>query len=198
MIGMAYGQGSGPIWLENVQCVGNETSIANCTHNGWGVHDCSDSYGVSVWCGASPQYYGNLLLSVPFISCERYADIYDVPVAQHQSSLHALKTTVKLSLLLLVPSLLPKQTNVLDQLELPWGEWGLYPPSFTLLQLYLRFHSRRFHYTRFPSHMGVYAPFPLPAVSLLGRLHAVSITRAYIPLKGFTRRSCSLSDLITK
>ena len=35
----AFGQGTGQIWLDDVQCVGNETLISHCNHLGWGVHD---------------------------------------------------------------------------------------------------------------------------------------------------------------
>ena len=32
-----YGAGSGQIWLDQVQCSGTETNIANCPHNSWAV-----------------------------------------------------------------------------------------------------------------------------------------------------------------
>ena len=56
--GTAYAPGSGPIWLDDVRCVGNEVSIANCRHRGWGTHNCDHIYDVSVSCGSSPGQYG--------------------------------------------------------------------------------------------------------------------------------------------
>ena len=50
VIGNRYGAGSGPIWLDNVQCVGSETNISQCIHNGWGSHNCHHSNDVSVSC----------------------------------------------------------------------------------------------------------------------------------------------------
>ena len=46
----AYGQGTGQIWLDDVKCVGNETSISECSHRGWGIHGCSHGEDASVRC----------------------------------------------------------------------------------------------------------------------------------------------------
>ena len=53
-----YNPKSGPtggrIWLENVQCNGNEQSIFDCTHNGWGnVTDCLHNDDVGITCGST-------------------------------------------------------------------------------------------------------------------------------------------------
>ena len=47
-----FGQGSGKIWLDDVQCQGNETSIVNCRHRPWGVHNCAHSEDASVICSS--------------------------------------------------------------------------------------------------------------------------------------------------
>ena len=48
--GARFGQGSGNIWLNDVQCQGNETSILNCRHPPWTVHNCIHSEDASVIC----------------------------------------------------------------------------------------------------------------------------------------------------
>lgn len=45
-----YGGGSGRIWLDEVDCSGSESSIGECTHSGWGSHDCRHSEDVSINC----------------------------------------------------------------------------------------------------------------------------------------------------
>ena len=45
-----YGQGSGQIWLDNLNCVGTEVTIGSCSHRGWGVEDCDHSKDAGVKC----------------------------------------------------------------------------------------------------------------------------------------------------
>ena len=45
-----FGQGSGNIWLDNLRCSGTEDCLGNCTHNGWGVHNCAHFEDAGVRC----------------------------------------------------------------------------------------------------------------------------------------------------
>ena len=47
-----FGSGNGGIWLDDVQCQGNESSILNCWHRGLGVNNCGHSEDASVICSS--------------------------------------------------------------------------------------------------------------------------------------------------
>ncbi|NXG63228.1 DMBT1 protein, partial [Hemiprocne comata] len=45
-----FGQGSGPIWLDNVQCGGTEAALTQCPARPWGVNNCDHTEDASVVC----------------------------------------------------------------------------------------------------------------------------------------------------
>ena len=60
----AFGQGTGQIWLYDVGCFGNETSISQCIHKGWGVENCGHNEDAGVVC----QLKGKVTIRLRFIT----------------------------------------------------------------------------------------------------------------------------------
>ena len=49
-IALRYGQGSGPIFLDDVLCMGRETRLADCQHQGVASHNCHHYDDAGVVC----------------------------------------------------------------------------------------------------------------------------------------------------
>ena len=46
----AFGPGTGQIVLDNLGCVGTETTLLGCPHNGINIHNCAHSEDAGVVC----------------------------------------------------------------------------------------------------------------------------------------------------
>ena len=45
-----FGQGTGPIWLDNAACTGTEATLFDCPANPIGTHNCDHSEDVGTRC----------------------------------------------------------------------------------------------------------------------------------------------------
>uniref|UniRef100_UPI003AACA46D scavenger receptor cysteine-rich domain-containing protein DMBT1-like n=1 Tax=Centroberyx gerrardi TaxID=166262 RepID=UPI003AACA46D len=52
--GAHFGRGQGPIWLDNIDCTGSESTLRECRHAGLGSHDCDHSEDAGVVCEVAP------------------------------------------------------------------------------------------------------------------------------------------------
>ena len=59
-VSQVFGEGQGPILLDDLQCIGNERSLLSCTHRGVGIHDCTHAKDAGVVCA-----FGNCLINAP-------------------------------------------------------------------------------------------------------------------------------------
>ncbi|XP_041363776.1 deleted in malignant brain tumors 1 protein-like [Gigantopelta aegis] len=57
--GGRYGRGTGPIFIDNVGCLGNENNILDCSHGGLYQHNCNHGEDAGVICGKSTMDSGD-------------------------------------------------------------------------------------------------------------------------------------------
>ena len=49
-----YRGGTGPVWLSDLSCTGQENSLLECDHRGWGVNNCDHGKDAEVVCHSPP------------------------------------------------------------------------------------------------------------------------------------------------
>ena len=71
-----FGRGSGKIWLDDVECQGNEKTLFHCKHRDLGSHNCNQSEDAGVVCETTFRsvFAMKILTRYPVDTVENFAD----------------------------------------------------------------------------------------------------------------------------
>lgn len=50
LVNITFKPENGTIWMSDVQCISNETSLSQCAHSGWDRNSCRESQAAGVTC----------------------------------------------------------------------------------------------------------------------------------------------------
>ncbi|VDI01206.1 Hypothetical predicted protein, partial [Mytilus galloprovincialis] len=56
--GSKFGKGRNDIWMDNLDCIGNELDISNCSFRGWGESNCTHLMDVGIACATPVRLIG--------------------------------------------------------------------------------------------------------------------------------------------
>ena len=94
-----FGEGTGPIWLDEVACSLTESSLTECGHRGFGTHNCSHSQDAGVVCSGEKTFLYNLqFCHVVIVVCDYRAVLMQIwirAVRSHCSMLLELRSRIK-------------------------------------------------------------------------------------------------------
>ena len=81
-----YGQAPGPILIDQIRCPNNAKDLMDCTHNGWGVHDCEKREDAGVDCLRKfPRKPANMPIRLSCPECVQWGSCTTCPRKAHPS-----------------------------------------------------------------------------------------------------------------
>ena len=63
-----FGRGFDKVWLDDVNCTGSESRLANCMHRGWGVENCHHYEDAGVFCSSECMVY-SVFIGHSWVQC---------------------------------------------------------------------------------------------------------------------------------
>ena len=79
----AFGEGTGPIYLDNLECTSSETRLVDCLHTGFGVHNCAHSEDAGLRCQTPSSSY---LLLYHVVMCSHHWN-HDIATCIQQTNI---------------------------------------------------------------------------------------------------------------